>query len=144
MGFFGCLYTIPQSLVNFRWKLVEKLFFKVDHFLICFHNLRIVHWVTELKFSSDIDEVLPKKTLNNFYVTGAIHCQNGIWNLQILFLYFFHAWNIWCCLMCSTRPHNFIHILPAELQLTCCKFSCCSRLSSTRTQISFKSAGVFV
>ena len=81
---------------------------------------------------------------NNFYVTGAIHCQNGIWNLLILFLYFFHAWNIWCCLMCSTRPHNFIHILPAELQLTCCKFSCCSRLSSTRTQISFKSAGVFV
>ena len=40
--FFGCLYTIHQNLVHFRWKSAEKYLFKLDHFKPCFHNLPIV------------------------------------------------------------------------------------------------------
>ena len=93
------------------------------------------------KFCTDANYVVLKKTRqNNFFLPGPQHGQNGIWNLEI-FVEYFHHLKIFGVLIwgwCSTCPHNFIHILPAEC-LNCNwffgNFYCCSRLWSTRTQI---------
>ena len=49
-----------------------------------------IAWLTTLKFFSHADEVPPYKRLeNDFFVSGAIHCENAIWNIQI-FAFNFH------------------------------------------------------
>ena len=134
----------PSKFGNFLLKIGGEIIFQSWPLFNLFSQL------THCALSDRVEIFLrcrwspPQKNIKQFLCHRSYSLSKRNFKFTNTFLYFFHAWNIWCCLMCSTRPHNFIHILPAELQLTCCKFSCCSRLSSTRTQISFKSAGVFV
>ena len=69
-----------------------------------------IAWLTTLKFFSHADEVPPYKRLeNDFFVSGAIHCENAIWKIQIFAfnlceLKYLHGlfWKV-----CSTHPQNF-------------------------------------
>ena len=71
----------------------------------------------KLKFGTQVNQFVPKKKhQNNFFPRCKHHCQNWIWNIQIFYVICFHRvkylllfWG-WC----STRPHNIIHILPAD------------------------------
>ena len=97
-----------------------------------------------LKFCTQANYLMPRKNPQNYFFTwGQQHGQNGIWNLQIFFVIFSSCkiFDAVLRLVFNSSPQFYSH--PAcrllELQLTFCKFSCCSRLCSTCTQILFKS-----
>ena len=73
---------------------------------------------TNLKFCTEVNYLMPRKRCqNNLLVWGPQHGQNGIWNLQI-FLEYLHHLKIFGILflgLCSTRPHNLIHIQPKAI-----------------------------
>ena len=105
-------------------------------------NWRAGLW--NLKFFMKTKEASPEKTSqNNFFHSPALHCENGVWNIQIFFVIFSSCkiFDAVLRLVFNSSPQCYSH--PAsrllELQLTFCEFSCCSRLCSTRTQILFKS-----
>ena len=142
-------HSILFQILKFQLWLVKTVK-KVER-KIFFLNLRqrCVIWCQKtwwrcqwsLKFCTDVNYVVLKKTCQNeIFPWGPQHGQNGIWNLEI-FVEYFHCLKIFGVLIwgwCSTCPHNFIHILPAEC-FNCNwffgNFYCCSRLWSTRTQI---------
>ena len=98
----------------------------------------------DFKFGTQANYLMLKKTLKITFSTGARNIVKMGSEISKYLSWFFHSakylmlfWGL-----CSTRPHYFIHILPPDC-LNCnwlfLKFSCCSRLCSTRTQILFKS-----
>ena len=102
----------------------------------------------DFKFGTQANYLMLKKNPQSyfFFHRGQEHCENGIWNIQIFFMIFSKRkiFDAVLRLVFNSSPLFYSH--PAsrllELQLTFCKFSCCTGLCSTRTQIFFKSETV--
>ena len=65
-----------------------------------------------MKLFSPADEVLPyKRPENDFFLSGAIHCENSIWNIQI-FASIFMSLNI-----CGGRFGRTVQLVPKTLEV---------------------------
>ena len=65
-----------------------------------------------MKFFSPADGVLPyKRPENEFFLNGAIHCENAIWNIQI-FASIFMSSNI-----CGGRFGRTVQLVPKTLEV---------------------------
>ena len=100
--------------------------------------------LTNFKFGTQANYLMPRKKLKITFLSGARNIVKMGSEIYKYFLLFFIISKYFMFVLrpvFNSSPQFYSH--PAcrllELQLTFCKFSCCSRLCSTRTQILFKS-----